>query len=56
MSLSTTATMGVSNYWTGIWKGMMELKMKWNSKCMQLELNFCNWHCSVKVELPTLSL
>ena len=30
--------LGVSNYWTGIWNGTMELKMEWNSEHTQLHL------------------
>ena len=29
----------VSNHWTGIWKGTMEWKMKWNSERTQLQVS-----------------
>ena len=29
--------MGVSNHWIEIWNGMVECKMEWNSKYMQLK-------------------
>ena len=34
-SVTTTAVLGISNHWTGIWNGTVEWKMEWNSFCTQ---------------------
>ena len=39
LSFNTSSTPGVSNCWTGIWNGTVELKMEWNSDvATQLQL------------------
>ena len=34
-SVTTTAVLGVSSHWTGIWNGTVEWKMEWKSYCTQ---------------------
>ena len=48
--------MGVSNCWTGIWNETMEWNDGMEQGTHKVAAKSCNWHCSIQVEAPNVSL